>query len=331
MDTSSLETAALVFGTSIDALSGDLVCLLIDPLSAEDVARASCVSRAWHAVFSSDRVWDVMWQRESWMSLVSDATGDPRKAVAQLRSSIRLSCKAPFKNLFPRLEDYTFVLDICWHGKHIFGARHALAPASLVRTDLGESCCTEMRFDNLLCSSSQWSTFWEIDESYETVLSLGGMYDSHTFALFNSRMATAAAPLTLHLLVLRSDGAIACMHANAPCTTLYDDYGRNRDEVHDRSSLLPTWRRGCLLTKRFLHRDVAKADINEALHSIRLAFYLTTIEDGNSDDEAEEASDEDDTGPFPYVTLALKDDCFEVSPSLLVHALASQLNWVLPG
>ena len=334
--------------TTIDALSEDLLCLIfsVGGLSAKDIASASMTCRDWRRACASERIWQAVWREHAGALAGTEADvaargGDSfRRAVSQLLTAVRVA-RSPMEPDHGDIEKYTFVMDISYEGQRIFSTLQKLS-AGRFRTIHGEWGKTRLTFDNQLS--------WDDDGAVERLESAAeSLHEAYAAAIRGAdswadrceRMAEVTASLKLRLIILRSDGALACVLNDAPCSSL---------DEHDKHGFFPTWSSNlCNLTKLFAFRRPG-----DSVDTHRISFHIhlipsthdSDVEDsleGERDEggaaggaaaaaEGEEEEEEHKDLPFPCALLVFKENFGEFSepvpPEQLVVAMESLLNWV---
>jgi hypothetical protein len=272
-------------------------------LSTPELAAAALVSRRWRRVTTVDALWRPAWRREA-PSLrgLEERVGRGagfRASLAQLRESVSLARAAATAAPQWRLADFTFAVDVTWRGKPLFAAATC---AELIEEQSNEST---LQFENTLPASTDATNL------------MRRVLHGEDFA-----------GLQLRMLLLRADGAVACIVADAKGN--YGDDGSNALQALWQSEQLPETR-GDL-------RTLTDAQGSQASFIIDWDFYLVCIPADSS--SSEEETDEDAAVQpaavyFRTARLHLKFFHREWERSVKANDLrwalaTSSLRWVLP-
>jgi hypothetical protein len=173
-------------------------------LSAADLAAAALVCRLWARCAACDAAWRPVWRREA-RSLraleprfARPAGAGFRAAVAQLRASALLAAEPEWRS-----EDFTLAVDITWRCRPLFSGLRTL--------------------DGLECDTDEVAELIVPNE-----LAAGETDAAELVRCLVAEDASAAAAaaarvrhgLRLRVLLLRSDGAVACLADNRTCAQL---------------------------------------------------------------------------------------------------------------
>jgi hypothetical protein len=179
-------------------------------LRVADVASAALVCRAWCRVAASDAVWRPVWRREapSLRALEPSLARSPggggagfRAAVAQLRGSALLARAQAWT-----LDDFSVAVDITWRGRPLLAALQPLTALDYGDAEhTGEVLLTlpnalpQEDTVAVLCVRHLWTA-------------LAVKQDDGTVDVDHDTLNRAAKEhLRLRLLLVRSDGALACL------------------------------------------------------------------------------------------------------------------------
>ena len=181
-------------------------------LGAAELASAAQVSRRWRRAAGEDVLWRAAWRHEAAsLCCAADAADHAEKAagiaagtssgfryrdaLAQLRAATAMARGGAPKGASAwKLRDFTFALDVSWHGAVVFSGTQTADNLCDVFT--GDDAST-LGFSNELHRAPDPAA---LADAAETL-----------------RDETGLDSLQLRLLVRRADGALACLAAEAVC------------------------------------------------------------------------------------------------------------------
>jgi hypothetical protein len=268
-------------------------------LDAADLARAAQVCRLWLRLAAADAAWRMVWRREalsmrSFEASVAAPRGPGfRAAVAQIFAS-RLVTKEPEW----RLSDFTLALDITWRGRPVFAALRTLDALDDAH---GHGETSSLSFVNQL----------EEGEG-DAPLSMRKLRNATT----PERLARVLPQLQMHMMIRRSDGALACVAEHVECKEVYCV---NAVTGRAAEPLFLSWYSSDQ-DNQPSHFFSAFDDENNAA-AIDWMCELTELEDGG------EVGGKFDSAELQ---LSLENEWGAVDADSLLHAVVHTLRWVMP-
>jgi hypothetical protein len=239
----------------------------VGALSAPELATAAQVARLWRRVAAVDALWRAAWRCAA--PSLREQEGSFRAALTQLHAARTLAGGVAAPPLRWRLTDFTFIVDVSWHGAPLFAAT---TPANELDLQCYCDAGTTLCFRNTLPRNA------DAGDAPAALCAQQLLQPEQPHA-----QAAAVAALRMRLLVRRADGALACLLDGATCLgTHTSDLAADDATATERTTSLTEafWNSRALTeTRGDLRARVPYVDDETQLHRINLELDVTVHDD----------------------------------------------------